>query len=750
MRDNSDDVSVDLGPDKPEEGEEPKKKGRFKYDEDEPNLVETFMKHPAGRECLKRLCRRAIEDFDQDFSSTEEYRQRMKDDFKIFAGELPPKVFPYKSSANAHLPFMLENVSRVMMRAQSELFKDWTAPFGVVRIGTTPEEDEIVDVLTIHGNWQIREQIVDFRRQIGSRGMLLFFCGGDVTANSYYDTVSERNCHEVLTCDEFVAPYVHVTTKPDYSDLPHCTRIMYRYRHELQSMRGEWYGIDRIIKRQAQGWDDDPEARLREAVAEVHGEEIPTDQRGAPYKLLDYRGWMEMPPSIQDGTREPRDRYIKIIVDYYTRRPVYLQIYEEPSWQERERFERQTQELKEYREATAAYADAQAQAKTQLATVQAQLQAGLVDPLMAQQTIAGLEQQMQMMPQPLIPDWLVGEDVESAFVLPMKQEPIHMYTHAVCIEPLLGNLGLSYGRIQADYNRAGDTTLSQFIDSATAGNVWSLITSNAVQFENGFEIAPGKINKVTGITGKLDDHIKELRPSPANPQMFDLVRFMSEIAMSSMQAPSVLSGEPGKSGETYRGISARIEQATTQLTVTTQSYAEFVRQILKNNARLNAAFLPESEMRWLMDYKVGTLKHIKIERKLYERNYDVTFASDLRYAPRAQRVAEADEITQMVLSTPQLQTNGALAYEAIKRSLEARGRQDLVMELGAKPPVPPMFGLPSVPMPAPPPAGPAPGGQQQGETPADGNGMMPPSPGVASGPAPAEQPPGPGGPVMQA
>lgn len=329
-----------------------------------------------------------------------------------------------------------------------------------------------------------------------------------------------------------------------------------------------------------------------------------------------------------------------------------------------------------------------------------------------------------------------------------------MYTHAVCIENLKGSLGLSYGRIQADYNRAADTALSQFIDAATYANAWSLITDNQVQFEEGFEIAPGAINKATGYAGKLADHIYELKAQPANGQLFQIVEFMNQIGQSAIQAPNVLSGEPGKSGETYRGIAARIEQATKQLTYATQKYAAFVKQVLKNNARLNAAFLPESEMRYLMDYKQGKLRYIKVERSLYERNYDVTFESDLRYAPQAQRIAEADEVTQTALTTPVLQQNLAFVYEAIKKSLEARDRQDLVLELGAKPPRPQVFGMPSFPpMVGPQVPGQIPGpqqGQQQGETPADGGGMRGPSPGVASGPRPQERPPGPGGPVGQA
>lgn len=764
MSDDSDELRIELKDDKPDK---PKKGSRVKYDEDEPNLVETFMKSDAGRRWLKKICARVVQDFDQDFESTEEYRKRFADDFKIFAGDLPKKDYPYKGCANAHLPYMLENLSRLQFRAASELFGNWKQPFGVVRVGTTPIEDEIVDVLTVHGNWQIREQMPDFRRQVADRGLLLYFCAGDVTCHSFYDSVRKRNCHEMLTCDDFVAPYVYVTTQPDYSDLPHHTKILRRYRHELQAMRGEWFGINKVLRREPPGWDDEPETKLRDAIAEVEGTEQPDDQKGAPYKILEYEGWLEMPPSQQDtGSKaEPRDRFVQVRVDHATGNPLSLCIYEEPPWQEKERFQRQTAELEQFNAALEQYQAAMAQSEQQLQGIQQQMATGAIDPMAAEQQLGMMQQQSAAMQPPLPPDWLEGQDPQMAQPEPMRKEPIHLYSHGVCIESLRGNLGLSYGRIQADYNRAADTSLSQFIDAATLGNVWSLVTDNTVQFEDGFEISPGSINKATGFTGKLEDHIMQLKPGPANPQLFDIVRFMSEVSQSAIQAPNVLSGEPGKSGETYRGIATRIEQATKQLTYATQKYGQFVKQILKNNARLNAAFLPEEEMRYLMDYKLQTLRYIKVERRLYDRNYDVEFESDLAYSPQAQRIASADEVTQMALSTPVLQQNLAFCYEALKKSLEARDRQDLVPLLGKPPPIPPMFGLPSFPPPPPQPGAPGqpaqpgqpphampgpPQGQHNGETPASGGGMRGPSPGVASGPKPAppqQHPPGPGGPI---
>src|SRR6185436_8615525 len=123
-------------------------------------------------------------------------------------------------------------------------------------------------------------------------------------------------------------------------------------------------------------------------------------------------------------------------------------------------------------------------------------------------------------------------------------------------------------------NRAANIALSQFTDSATLANIWSIITTD-IEFEDEFEISPGHHNKAIGVSAEqLHKSIYELKPSQANPQLMDLVSFMTEFGQSAAQAPQVLSGEPGKSGETYRGIATRIEQATKQLSESTRGYGD--------------------------------------------------------------------------------------------------------------------------------------------------------------------------------
>lgn len=625
---------------------------------------------------------------------------------------------------------MLENLSRLSFRAYGELFPAGGEFFGVLPVG--PDDKDIAEILSKHGNWQLRNQIPDFRRQM-HRGVQLFFVAGDVTCHSSWDPIERRNQHLILTCEEFFTPYVYTTTRPDYGDVPFKIRVLRYYRHELQRMRGTWSNVDEVIEKKPSGWDkgivDQP---LREGVADVSGEEIPDEIRNAPFQLLWYEGWCKLPG--QDD-----ERYIKAVVDKHSRLVLLLQIHEEDNWQDVIRYEGQRAELDSYTQARQTYA-AQAPmfeaARMQQDALQQQLALPHVDPNEAMAVQQAIAQEPIPAGPPPAPTWLEDPQAFDAdmdqggqvdtWLEPIRKEPIQMFAHGVCIEPLVGALGLSYGRILADFNRAANVALSQFTDSAHLANNWSLITPG-IDFDGGFEISPGRINKAIGFTGiELKNSIVELKPAPANPQLLEVVDRMYSYGQTAAQAPNVLSGEPGKSGETYRGLAARLEQANKQLSVATQKYADFLEQVLKNNAKLNELYLRDEELHFINDDKLGTAEQIKVGRQMYRRDYRVEIRGDLRFTTMAQKIAEADEALQLVGMLPPLQQNPAYIYAALKNSLAARDQHDLIQTLGPPPPpptdpmwlLPPGMVAPGVPAPPPP-------EQQQGKPAGNGKQEQP-------------------------
>jgi len=136
----------------------------LKYDDDEPNLVPIFMESVKGIDAIDELSERVYKDFNNAWEASEEWREDKAQEWKMFSGKLPPKGWPFKGCANVHVPIVLENITRLQFRTMAELFGDWTNVFGVVPVG--PDDQQDAEILSKHGNWQIREQIVDFQRQM--------------------------------------------------------------------------------------------------------------------------------------------------------------------------------------------------------------------------------------------------------------------------------------------------------------------------------------------------------------------------------------------------------------------------------------------------------------------------------------------------------------------------------------------------------------------------------------------------------
>ena len=689
------------------------------YRDDDPNLALTF-----PEEELKLVADKILKDFDKAFDSTEEYRERAAKNWAILAGELPPKDFPYPEAANVHVPFMLETLSRLQPRLASEIFGKWEGPLHY--ISTDPETDDLADLVEAHSSWQFREGIPDFKRQM-NRALFSFINQGDVTVYSSYDKPEKRNRHETLSVDEWIVPYTMTTTAPDWSDVPYTCRILMPYKHELEALIGEWHGVEKVIEKEA-SWEDEPETKVADKAAETQGTKKDEETK-APYKTILYEGWMKLPG-------QERHRFIQARVHKASGTVFTLAIHEMPDWRDKERVERQMKEKETYISLTQQHQMLLAQADQSSQQLMAEIQTPGIDPgraeamygqmVQAQQTREKMQNQA-----PMPPDWmdpnLPPEGQEPAEV---KMVPIHLAAHAVAIEPMVGNVGLGLGRMLADYNRSGNTALSQYIDQATLSGCWGLITSDIVKFKEKFMVKPGFINKVTGLSmAQVKDNIMELKGPPPSDALLRVVTMVGEYAQQVAQAPEVLSGEPGKSGETYRGMATRIDQAVKQMGYLAQEFGGLLTQVGRNNMLLNSMFLDEQELFPFIDpvTRKGSTK--TITRAAYDRRLTIELRSDVQFSSRQQRIQEANDLMGMVANLPPLQQNPAFVYQSIVKYLKAKDMTEMIPFLGAPPPPPQTF------IPPPQPGVQTPGPPGSTGKPAGPKNPMPQLPGV----------PGPGG-----
>lgn len=672
--------------------EEPKEEDELVVNLDSKNLVPDLEATDEGQKFLKRLVQDVHDEFMQAWDKNNAYREKVAEAWRVLFCDLPPKSKPFEHCANAAIPLALQNVVRLTNKMTTEVFGDWAEPFNF--LPTHPQAEAVAPIVTQHSNWQIRAKMKGFKRQM-KRGILIFAVSGDVACHSYYDPVNRKNVHDILTCDDYVTPYAHVSVEPDFSDVPWIARRFPYYKHRLKQMgrRAGWVNVDKVTSYDAPEYTNtQSETTLRDTVAEFMGED-PFGQKKGEYEIIQYEGWMELP-----GIEE--ELYCQLIFDLCSKIPLKLTVHMRASYEERTRFEMQTKEYQQFQQQTMQLQMMQQQKEQAVQGLLAQAQQLPQDST----EVGGLVQQAQQVqaqqlpPPPQPPAWMADGQMEPE---PPRKDPILMFSHGVCLEPVLGNLGVGLGRIDGQLNIAANTVWSMFLDASALGNGKTFITASNVDFASPFRIGPGVINKAKNIMpSDLANGIMPLDFGSANPQLIEAAdRFMA-FGEQSMGTSDILAGEPGKSGETARGFQGRAEQANAMIKVPTMAFADFAIQIMRNNSKLNAVFCSDEEIfyvnRYNEDLQMGGAQLVKVAREMYDNEYDIELVSDLQFRTRAQKVSEADEIVQLPNAMPELVYNYAFKYHAFRQALIARGMHKMARTLLGPPPPPPQntFGLP--------------------------------------------------------
>jgi hypothetical protein len=647
----------------------------LEWDDDDRNLVATFSMSEKGQEELKRISTKMKDAFDNEWEAQTERRERSAADWKIFIGNLEKKTFPFENCANINVPIAYENIIRLAFRMSGELFGDWTNVIGVLPTG--PEDMDASALLSKHANWQFEHQITDFPRQM-DKAILKFLLDGDVTCHSFYDSATRKNRHEILGPDEFIVPNGIMSSKPDYADSPFVCRVLTYTRQQVYKMKGIWFGVDELLENELGSDEDEIDSPMKQATADVQGTEQPDAPTYPTYKILLWVGWMDMP-----GYERPR--YVQGYIHNETGKLLQLTIHERTPWEEVERYLEQERELEAFRENKKLYNEA------------ANLAIQSQDAMMANPMVDDIDKMSSSMeggglpPPPVKPKWMKDEDDDEERPPEIRKEPELQFTHGVLIEPLDGTIGFGFGQLVADLNKAANTVIDQYVDAATVSNVSEIIATADVKFAKNFRSRPGAMHKVENISGDdLHKSIMVLPKGAANPQMIQLIELLIKWGQSAPQSPDILSGAPGKSGETRGGITIRSEHAIKQLSVITRKFSRFVALIYKKNAELNSIFMDEAEFVAVNNKELGAMEMLEVGRDLYRRQYDVTFRSDMMYSSASQKIQEADELVNMAMTIPYLQSNPLFVKTAIIKALKAREEHDMAKIIEESPdPMPP-------------------------------------------------------------
>jgi hypothetical protein len=298
----------------------------------------------------------------------------------------------------------------------------------------------------------------------------------------------------------------------------------------------------------------------------------------------------------------------------------------------------------------------------------------------------------------------------------VKAQPINMFSHQVCIENPDGSLGIGIGSLLQGANDSVDTMLNQYIDSATVDNAPATFVKDDVLPPGTTNISPGQVIRVSKyLPDGLDKAVFRLQGKGANDQLLKGIEMLLGGADGVSSAPDAMSGER-EGPETYRGFAGRIEQATKQLTIVAQNHIELLSQLIRNNARLNYQFMDEAELYQVLDPRTNKVQRITVKREMYEETFDVTFIADVRFASKAQKIAEWDDVLGMLTKgiPPQLAPmilKPQIFAEVVRGGLKVRGFHSLTQYVNtdeeieqklAQPPMPPGMPGPGGPTGAPP------------------------------------------------
>lgn len=726
--------------------------------------VAEVMSEEDLKKCGERVCR----DFDRDWDSSKDYRLRRDSILKLFLGHLPSPVDGEElAHAQVHYPIIAKAVQRIHARIYDQQFPSNGEFFGV-----KPTDAEDLDrALRVakHLNWQINHQIPEY---VPNHDVLImqWLLYGSAFSYMYWDHEKNRPCHEVCRTEDIVLPYKRSSTDPSLADMPRITRVLRKYRHEMEEMEdgGYFIGVSKLFeeldeKDETAGVDHSADAEsdhpIQRTTDQESGVKKPENDPDAPRELLEQHRWYKLPG-------EKRQKAVVITVDRQTKRVLCLKLRYDDDPQDKARYNR---EKAAYR---AAYEAAMQQYEMDLTMYEAGMAQSMTMPPMAGE-MTGTPSPMPgettstgpMMPPPQPPP-------APPEPTPPKQVAINFFTHYVCIPNPEGVYGFGVGSELEGNNMAADTLTSQIVDAATLANTVGGFISRQFKASRGdLRFRPGEFIETDAMAQDLDKMIKIIQFPGPEPAMGQLVKDQKQEAEELSGAGDILSGEVGGSNETATTTQIRISQAMQAIAIWNKRYTRARTEEGKKLARLDSVYLGDTEYFTVVDpFKnvpgsmpqmappimggpgvppVGAppappptpglpslvppppppeIEKVEVGRMDYLHDTDITVTADPRMASQPQRFQEASTIMNVVNSTPLLASMPPVVIAAARILFKAIDNTEMTAALAQ--------GIAMGPMMAPGPGGPPPGGPDKG----GGGPPQPEDPGVTvpnAGPTPA-------------
>lgn len=565
--------------------------------------------------------------FERDWKGSERFRARRTSIVKLFLGMLPPRDDEDGDigGAQVHYPIIAVAIQRMHSRVYDQQFPSNGEFFGVKPMDALDLERAVR--VGKHLNWQVMHQIPEYvmNHDVLIMQWLLY---GSAFSYIYWDPIKNRPCHEVCRTEDIVLPYTFQSTDPSLSDVPRITRIVRKYRHEIDELAelGYYQNIDLVDSKEAEGGtmgnsggagfsasvsSSQGAQSMSDVMQKAQGVDKPAEDseggKDGPRELLEQHRWWKLPG-------DKKQRPIVATVDKATRVLVSVRLREDEDSQDRARFNRDKAAIRaQYDAAMQQYqidmvqyvqhfgppAPPPPMGAPQDATTPPEPGAAdmTAPPAPGEQTAT-----MPGMPPVPAPPPPPEPPAQPADPTPPKMVAINFFTHFVCIPNPEGIYGFGIGYLLEGHNMVADTIASQIVDAGTLANTSTFFYSRQCRMKRGeLRIKPGEGVEVDLSPQDLDKGIKVLEFKGPDAQLAAFIKDQKEEAAELSGANEILSGEVGGSNETATTTQIRISQALAAISILNKRYTRSRTFEGQKLARLNSVHLEDKEYFTVVD-----------------------------------------------------------------------------------------------------------------------------------------------------
>lgn len=537
-----------------------------------------------GDDRLSEIATRCIEDFDADYGSLSEWRERTQAAIDLAKQTVEEKNFPWENAANIKYPLITEAAIQFNARTYPEIVKSGEMVKARVIGRGDSGKDAKGKRIARHMSWQLSEEMTEWDEDTDK--LLLYLpIVGTAFKKTYFDTTLQRNVSAWRQADKVVYGY-HC----EFSRAPRITEMIDLYPQEIEERVRA--GIYRDVDL---GMGQDVDKDIAQEILEQH-------------RLLDLD---------EDGYKEPyivtlhrESKQVLRIAPRYDVDGILV------------RYEGQEITL----------------GKVRRMLDEARQQARQVMVQYEQQARAMLEQGVHPPPPPIldVPEF----DTKKAKLL--RIEPLQYYTKFGFIpSPDGSGYDLGLGQLMFGISNAVDTLTNQLLDAGTLANMQGGFISRGLKVRGGnVRMAPGQWVPTDNASGSsLRDSIVPMNYPGPSVALLNLLTFLVDAGKRISSVQDIMTGEQGQN-ETATTTMARLEQG---LKVFSAIYKRIYRSLKQEFGKiyaLNKKYLPEQVYFRVLDEEEA------VARNDYDDSLDVVPVADPSVVTAAQRMAQAQALLQ--------------------------------------------------------------------------------------------------------